>query len=227
MSVLSFDCRHRYASGFTLAATWETSARVTALFGPSGSGKSTMLSIIAGWVRPDAGRVVQGARVLVDTAEGVVAPPQARRVGMVFQDDLLFPHLSVIGNLRYGLRRRRRDSRRAIRLERVVEVLELRELLDRRPRSLSGGERQRVALGRALLAGPEILLMDEPLAALDEELKMRILAYLERVVDEWNLSAIYVSHGRQEVKRLADWVVLLERGRVAGAGKPVDVFANA
>src|SRR6185503_7433666 len=164
---LIFDCRHRYPAGFELEARFEAGAGVTALFGPSGSGKSTVLSIIAGMRRPDAGTVRLGDRVLFDAARGICLPPEKRGIGFVFQDLLLFPHLTVEANLRFGARRR---PTRAIPFERVVEVLELGALLRRHPHTLSGGERQRTALGRAILRGPELLLLDEPLTALDEGL---------------------------------------------------------
>jgi len=182
MSLLSFQCRHRYRGGFDLDVRFELSDPVTSLFGPSGSGKTSLLGIIAGFLRPDAGRVLLGERVLLDTQQGICLRPEQRKIGVVFQDHLLFPHLKVEANLRYGQRHRR--GRRSIEMDRVVDVMELGSLLDRYPSNLSGGERQRVAIGRALLSGPELLLMDEPLASLDASLKVRILAYLERVVDE-------------------------------------------
>jgi molybdate transport system ATP-binding protein len=196
---------------------------VTSLFGPSGSGKTSVLMLIAGLYRPDFGRIRLGERVLVDTEAHVALAAEKRRVGLVFQDHLLFPHLSVEGNLRYGLRRRKRGSR-PIEFDRVVEVLELAALLRRFPRNLSGGERQRVAVGRALLAGPELLLLDEPLAGLDEALKQRILDYLERIVEQWRIPLIYVSHGVADVQRLAQQVIVLEQGRVAAQGAPAEIL---
>jgi len=181
--------------------------------------------LIAGLYAPDSGLIRLGERTLVDTAAGHCTPIERRRVGLVFQDQLLFPHLSVRDNLRYG-ERRRPPAAEAIEFGRVVEVLELNELLGRYPRNLSGGERQRVALGRSLLAGPELLLLDEPLAALDDALKDRILTYLERVVGEWRIPAVYVSHGAAEVTRLADWVVVLDQGRVAASGPPRTVLSR-
>ena len=144
---------------------------------------------------------------------------------MVFQDSLLFPHLTVEGNLRYG--QRRRDKRgRMLDFARVVEVLEIGPLLQRYPRNLSGGERQRVALGRALLSGPELLLMDEPLASLDAPLRDRVLSYLDRAVAEWNIPTLFVTHAQAEVRRAAQWVVLLEKGRLVGAGTPEDALSR-
>ena len=185
MSLLEFTCRLRYPSGFVLDASFTLDATVAALFGPSGSGKTTILSITAGLRRPDVGRVRLGDTVLFDAAAGVCLPPEARGVGYVFQDHLLFPHLSVRDNLLYG-RRRRRPGARAIDFNRVVDVLELGGVLDRPPHTLSGGQRQRVALGRALLCGPRLLLLDEPLASLDADLKRRVLDYVEQVLREWD-----------------------------------------
>jgi molybdate transport system ATP-binding protein len=215
MPRLAFACRHRYPSGFELDAHFETGDGTTAVFGPSGSGKSTILGLIAGILRPQAGRIHLADRLLVDTASGVFLPAEQRRIGMVFQDHLLFPHLTVAQNLRYGLRRR---PVRRIEFDRVVAILEVGGLLDRLPHTLSGGQRQRVALGRALLRGPELLLMDEPLTALDEELKERILTYLERAVAEWRIPTLFVSHNQADVRRLADRVVVLKSGKVLEAG---------
>src|SRR5262249_52865156 len=191
MSRLVFACRHRSPSGFVLDARFEAGDGTTALFGPSGSGKSTVLGLVAGILRPQSGVIRLADRVLVDTAAGVCLPPERRRLGLVFQDHLLFPHLTVAQNLRYG--QRRRPARR-IDFSRGVDILEVGGLLDRSPATLSGGQRQRVALGRALLRGPELLLMDEPLTALDEKLKERILTYLERAVGEWHIPTLFVSH---------------------------------
>jgi len=205
----------RYPSGFTVAAAFEAGEGVTALFGPSGCGKSTILGLIAGVQRPQAGHIRLGAQVLVDVPAGVFAPPEQRRIGMVFQDHLLFPHLTVRQNLRFG---HGRESSRTVAFDRVVEVLEIGGLLDRRPAALSGGQRQRVALGRALLRGPELLLMDEPLSALDERLKGGILDYLERAQAEWPVPTLLVSHNQSDVDRLADAVVIMEHGRIIAAG---------
>lgn len=223
MNPLSFQCRHRFAGGFTLDAEFETQAQVTGLFGPSGAGKTTVLYAIAGLLRPQSGAIRLGEQTWLDTTRAICVKAQARHVGLVFQDHLLFPHLSVERNLMYG-RRRRRGRAPTIEPGRVIEVLELADLLGRYPRNLSGGEKQRVALGRSLLSGPELLLMDEPLAALDEGLKDRILTYFERVVAEWHVPTIYVSHNAAEVSRLADRVIALEGGRVTRSGTPADVL---
>ena len=225
MSLLDIQCRHRFPGGFRLEVAFELDRAVTALFGPSGSGKTTTLSVIAGFLAPEQGTVRLEGNTLLDTATGVNVAPQRRRVGVVFQDHLLFPHLNVEKNLRFG-QRHRRSRRRSIDLARVVEVLEIGALLGRYPRNLSGGERQRVALGRALLSDPDLLLMDEPLAALDAALKARILAYLQRVVAEWKIPALFVTHSQAEVRRLADWVVVVEEGRVVAAGTPEEALSR-
>ena len=224
MSRLDFNCRHRFRSGFEIDLAFEATGLVTALFGPSGSGKTSVLGMIAGWLPPRFGRIRLGSRWLDDSPAGIHLPTDHRQVGMVFQDHWLFPHMSVEANLGYG--QRRRGSGPPIRLDRVVEVLELEQLLSRYPGSLSGGERQRVALGRALLSNPELLLMDEPLAALDEALKLRVLAYLERVVTEWNVPTLFVSHGQAEVRRFAQQVVVMERGRAVAEGSPEEALGQ-
>lgn len=223
MNRLSVCCRHRYASGFELDVAFQIEHQVTSLFGPSGSGKTTVLALIAGALRPQAGCIELGERTLVDTSQNIYLAAERRRVGLVFQDHQLFPHLSVEKNLRYGQRRRRAGAS-GIDFSQVVEVLEMGDLLTRMPRNLSGGQRQRVALGRSLLASPELLLLDEPLAALDAPLKDRILTYLERVVAHWRLPTIYVSHAASEVERLADWVIVLKHGRVSATGTPEQIL---
>jgi molybdate transport system ATP-binding protein len=220
MSFLDCRCRLRYPSGFLLDCAFAADASITALCGPSGSGKTSLLSILAGLRRPDSGRILLNGRVLYDSATGVNLPPEKRRMGYVFQDQLLFPHLSVERNLLYGWRRRP-ASARAINFQRVVQVLELRNLLERLPHTLSGGEKQRVALGRALLSAPDLLLLDEPLAALDQPLKQRILEYVEQILKEWRLPTIYVSHQIPEVTRLAEDIVIVERGQIVFMGKIV------
>ena len=214
--MMEFQARHAFP-GFTLDAAFAAQAGVTALFGPSGSGKSTILSIVAGLLRPDAGRVAMDGVTLLDTANGLDVRAERRRCGVVFQDAKLLPHLSVAANLRYGLRRAARGALGPA-MEEVVALLGLAPLLTRRPRTLSGGERQRVALGRALLSRPRVLLMDEPLAALDAPRRAEILPFLERLRDAAGLPILYVTHALDEVDRLADTLVLMEGGRVVAAG---------
>ncbi len=189
----------------------------TALFGPSGAGKSTIINAIAGLIRPQSGRIVLAGETLLDTEAGIFVPAHLRRVGVVFQDARLFPHLSVRGNLLYGWRRAPQKAD-AARIDPVVALLQLGPLLERRPRTLSGGERSRVALGRALLMNPRALLLDEPLAALDATRKTEILPYLERLARETKIPILYVSHSLDEVARLAHRMVVLNEGRVAAEG---------
>jgi molybdate transport system ATP-binding protein len=219
---LEFACSLRYSSGFTLDAAFTTRTSVTVLSGASGSGKTTILSMLAGLRRPDRGRIRLDSTVLFDSAVGINLPPEARRIGYVFQDYLLFPHLSVRRNLLYGWRRRPADARPPS-LERVVEVLELGDLLDRLPHALSGGQRQRIALGRALLCGPRLLLLDEPLASVDEVLRERVLGYIEQVLHEWDIPTLYVTHNALEAERLARQVVRVEAGRVTSIEPANDV----
>lgn len=189
---------------------------VIALFGRSGCGKTTLVNLIAGLLNPDSGRIQLDGETLLDTTRALNVPAERRRIGYVFQDARLFPHIDVRGNLLYGFKRRRGATR--ISFDEVVNLLGLETLLPRRSHQLSGGERQRVALGRALLAQPRLLLLDEPLAALDLARREEVLPYLERLRDTLSLPMIYVSHQFDEVLRLASQVVLLENGRSLGAG---------
>lgn len=202
---------------FGIDARFESAGRLTALFGPSGSGKTTLINMIAGLIRPDKGRIAIDGRVLVDTASGIFVPKHKRRIGMVFQDARLFPHMSVASNLRYG-RWFTPTAERYADFNAVVDMLGIAPLLERRPAKLSGGEKQRVAIGRALLASPKLLLMDEPLASLDDARKAEILPYIERLRDETKIPIVYVSHSVAEVARLASDVVVLAQGKVAAAG---------
>lgn len=214
----------RRLGAFTLDVTFAApSPGVVALFGPSGAGKSSVVAAVAGLARPDRGRIAIDGSVLLDTDRGVALAPERRRVGVVFQDARLFPHMSVETNLRYGLNRAPRGERR-IAFGPVVEMLGIGHLLARRPHTLSGGERQRVAVGRALLAQPRLLLMDEPLAGLDAARKAEVLPFLERLRDAVRLPILYVSHDWGEVSRLADTLVLLDHGRVTAAG-PIAALA--
>jgi len=183
------------------------------VFGPSGSGKSTLLALIGGLLRPQRGALAIDGEVLVDTARGVFVPAWRRHVGIVFQDGQLFPHLSVSRNLRYGLDRLPPAQRR-FSLDAIVALLELEALLERRPALLSGGERQRVALGRALLYSPRVLLLDEPLSSLDERLKQQILPFLRRIKEETRVPMLYVTHSSAELDYLADRVLAIRDGRL-------------
>ena len=201
---------------FSLQASFESQGRVTGLFGASGAGKTSLVSIIAGLLRPDRGTVSLDGDVLDDTAARIHVPPHQRRIGYVFQDARLFPHLDVRHNLDYG-RRMNRLAADPAQLKRITDLLDIGDLLDRRPGQLSGGERQRVALGRALLAKPRLLLLDEPLGALDDARKMEILPYLVRLRDE-GIPMVYVSHDAAELRQLATQIVTLQRGRVSALG---------
>ena len=221
---LIFEADKRLGA-FSLSVRFASRGGVTALFGPSGSGKTSIVNLVAGLARPDRGRIELDGRVLVDTAAGILVPPHQRRIGYVFQDARLFPHLSVRSNLSYGRWFGPRQGRWGD-FDAVVDLLGIGGLLARRTRDLSGGEMQRVAIGRALLASPALLLMDEPLAALDRARRAEILPYLERLRDEMKLPILYVSHAVDEVVRLGDEVVILEAGRVAAAGPVGAVFAE-
>ena len=217
--------KHRRGS-FSLDVHFDLAgARVTALFGPSGAGKSTVLAAIAGLTQPDFGRIAIGGEILLDTERGKCLTPVQRRIGMVFQDLRLFPHLNVEANLFYGWRRANpRPGRQTA--EQVIELLGLRPLLQRKPRQLSGGEKSRVALGRALLMDPRALLLDEPLASLDAARKAEILPYLEQLVRESRVPMLYVSHALDEIARLADRMVVLNHGRVVAEGSLFDITAR-
>jgi molybdate transport system ATP-binding protein len=214
--MLSVEVEKQLGS-FHLAAKFETAALVTALFGASGAGKTSVVSMIAGLIAPDRGRISLGVDVLFDSASGIDVPAHRRRVGYVFQEGRLFPHLSVRQNLDYGrwmngLARDHDD------FSRVVELLGIGHLLKRRPGTLSGGERQRIAIGRALLMRPRLLLLDEPLASLDRARKAEIMTYLERLRDEAKVPMIYVGHQPEELRRLASQVIHIEDGKVIASG---------
>lgn len=220
---LSVAIRHDFP-GFALDAAFEAPPGVTALFGHSGAGKTTVVQAVAGLLKPDRARITADGTVLTDTDARIFLPPHLRRIGYVFQDARLFPHLTVKQNLLYG--RWFAPRRDGAPLDRTVEMLDIGPLLDRHPGGLSGGERQRVALGRAILSSPRLLLMDEPLAALDEARKSEILPYLERLRDEVGLPILYVSHSVAEVARLATTVILMDRGRVTAAGPVAAILAD-
>lgn len=221
MSLL-VDVEQRLGS-FELAAKFESAGRLTALFGPSGSGKTSIVNMIGGLARPKRGLIRADGRVLIDTASGVMLPAHKRRIGYVFQDARLFPHLTVAQNLKYG-RWFAPARERYAEMGAIVEMLGIGDLLERRPAALSGGEKQRVAIGRALLASPKLMLMDEPLASLDESRKQEILPYIERLRDETKIPIVYVSHSIAEVARLATDIVVLAEGKVLISGSTADVM---
>ncbi|MEL6840680.1 MAG: molybdenum ABC transporter ATP-binding protein [Pseudomonadota bacterium] len=214
--MLQIDVQKRLGA-FALNVSIAAPAGVTAIFGPSGSGKTSLVNAVAGLMTPDAGRIAVGEKVLFDSATRANLPVHRRRVGYVFQDARLFPHMSVEQNLRYG---GDHDA------EHLIDVLGLDDLRARHPTGLSGGEKQRVAIGRALMCDPQILLMDEPLAALDARRKSEILPYIERLRDEVKIPILYVSHDVSEVARLATTIVVLEAGKVAIAGPIGDVLSR-
>ncbi len=209
---------------FALEAKFESEALTTALFGRSGSGKTSVLNAIAGLLRPERGRIVVGDVVFFDSS-GTSVPVQERRVGYVFQDGMLLPHLTVRQNLVYG-RFFTPAAERHADFDRIVALLDLGRLLARRPRDLSGGEKQRVAIGRALLASPRLLLMDEPLASLDAARKTEILHYVERLRDEMKIPIVYVSHAIEEVVRLADTMIVISDGKVVASGTVTGLAAR-
>ncbi|MBT8155498.1 molybdenum ABC transporter ATP-binding protein [Epibacterium ulvae] len=222
--MLDVRARHRFAD-FELDASFATSGGITVLFGASGSGKSTIANLVAGLLRPQEGRVVLGGRVLCDRQNNIWVPPHRRRIGYVFQDARLLPHLTVRKNLTYGrwFSKAPNDPKE---FAHVVDLVGLNSLLERRPAHLSGGEKQRVAIGRALLCEPELIIADEPLAALDQARKAEILPYFERLRDAIDTPMLYVSHSSSEVSRLASTVVALSEGRVLQQGHPASVFGN-
>lgn len=214
--MLSVDVEKRLGE-FSLTAKFDAAGGATALFGPSGSGKTSIVHMIAGLVSPDRGRIALGDQVLFDSAARTNVPAHKRRIGTVFQEGRLFPHLTVAKNLDYGRWMGNLPLDEAERA-RVIELLNIGHLMTRRPGHLSGGERQRVAFGRALLMKPQLLLLDEPLASLDRARKQEILPYLAKLRDEAKVPMIYVSHQAGEIVRLASQVVRIDGGRVLAAG---------
>lgn len=223
--VLEVDIRHR-AGSFSLAASFTVASRgVTALFGHSGAGKSMVLSAIAGHLRPDAGTIRLGEDTVFDSARGHCTPPEQRGLGCVFQQPLLFPHLRVRDNCLFGARRAVSPPTTA-QIDRVLSLLDLNALLKRYPHHLSGGEAQRVAMARALLCQPRMLLLDEPMSAIDDSRKRDVLPYLERLRDEAGVPIVYVSHALNEVTRLAERVVVFENGRVSAHGPADEILSS-
>ena len=223
--MLTLRAEHRLGD-FRLAIDLEAPTDgVLALFGASGAGKTSIINILAGLTRPASGRVAIGDDVLFDSDARIDLPPERRRIGLIFQEGRLFPHLSVRSNLLYGFRRAPGDAR-PLDLGRIVTLLGIGHLLGRRPRDLSGGEKQRVAIGRALLANPRLLLMDEPLASLDGARKEEILPFIEELRDQLGLPIVYVSHDLNEIIRLADTVAIVAGGRIAASGPIEDILAR-
>ena len=227
--MLSVRVAHRLG-GFTLDAAFDSPGGLTALFGRSGSGKTSLVNAIAGLIRPERGHIVVDGEVLTDTERGIFVPARKRRIGYVFQEGRLFPHLTVRQNLLYGRWFAppidKKTGGGAGEVDHVVELLGVGALLGRRPANLSGGEKQRVAIGRALLARPRLLVMDEPLASLDEARKTEILPYIERLRDEAGVPIIYVSHAITEVTRLATTMVVMSEGRVAAIGPTAAIMGR-
>jgi molybdate transport system ATP-binding protein len=208
----------RQQGSFQVDAAFQTQhAGITALFGPSGAGKTSGINMVAGLIRPDKGRIVVEDRVLFDSDRGIDQPPEKRSIGYIFQDGRLFPHLTVRGNLTYGMKLTPR-SQRFIGLDQVVGLLGIEPLLDRRPAKLSGGEKQRVAIGRALLTSPRLLLMDEPLSSLDKARKEEVLPFIGKLPCAFMIPILYVTHSFDEIQRLADTLVLMHSGKSIGAG---------
>ena len=217
MSKLEIDITHQYRNGFKMRFEISLNALSSAIIGPSGSGKTSLFSFISGIRKPQKGSISIGGREVLNTEKKYFCPPHHRHTGVVFQDGLLFPHLTVRSNLRYGMARQT-ERKNGISFDNVVEVLELQEFIDRYPNSLSGGQRQRVALGRAILSKPDLLLLDEPFSALDHELKSKIIDYFERAFCEWHIPTVYISHDLDDVERLADEVFVVENGSVVESG---------
>lgn len=224
LMILDVDLHHQQGD-FTLQTRFQSDGRLTALFGPSGSGKTTLVNIIGGLIRPDKGRVRVRERVLVDTQQGLFVPKHRRRIGYVFQEARLFPHLNVRQNLLFGRWFSPRRERVAD-FDAIVDLLGIGHLLGRWPSSLSGGEKQRVAIGRALLADPQLLLMDEPLASLDEERKAEIYPYIERLRDGGNVPMVLVSHSVPEIARLATSIVVLNEGQVTASNPASEILRH-
>ena len=224
MTVLSVDIR-KHIGDLNLHVAFNSDGPVTGLFGPSGAGKTTLVSMIAGLVRPDSGRLSLGNDVLFDHDKRIDVPAHRRRIGYVFQEGRLFPHMTVARNLDYG-RWMAGLAHDPAEFARIVTMLDIDPLLQRRPGKLSGGERQRVAIGRALMLKPRLLLLDEPLASLDPARKNEIMPYLLRLRDEVGIPMVYVSHYARELKRIANVVVRLDAGRVVAMGGP-DILSKA
>ena len=218
-------CIQKSQGCFKIDAAFHSRKGVTALFGSSGAGKTSIINMVAGLVHPDTGHIVVNGRTLFDAGSGINLPPEKRRIGCIFQDGRLFPHLSVHTNLTYGMRRTPAKAR-YVTLDQVVDLLGIGHLLKRRPAKLSGGEKQRVAIGRALLTSPLLLLMDEPLASLDLARKAEVLPFIARLARELSIPILYVSHSLNEVLNLADTIVVLDAGRVVAQGRIEELMSR-
>lgn len=211
---MSLEAAIRHTQGeFVIDVSMTMKGPASALFGASGAGKTSILNAIAGLLKPAQGRIVFNGAVWCDTGSGVFVPAHRRRIGYVFQEGRLFPHMSVQKNLLYG-RRNQKDIHDGVKFDEIVELLGIKHLLDRKPAALSGGETQRAAIARALLSQPQLLLMDEPLASLDEKRRQEVLPYIEKLRDRFALPVVYVSHSRSEVERVANEIFVIDEGRV-------------
>jgi molybdate transport system ATP-binding protein len=221
---MKFQCKNLqlHQGAFLLQIDWELSGQVIGIFGSSGAGKTSLLEVVAGLRKPASGFIAVDERVLMDVSARLFLAPEHRGVGYVPQDLALFPHLSVRKNLAYGYKPD--TSPPGVRLAHVAEVLEIESLLDRSVSDLSGGQKQRVAFARALLASPRLLLMDEPLASLDQELKLKIIPYLKRIRDEFKIPMLYVSHSPDEVIELCDQVIVMRDGKSLRTSRPGEIF---
>ena len=231
---LDLICRHIFSDKFGINVDLSCEVRAMAMFGPSGSGKTTILSTIAGIFVPDNGCVAIDRQVLFDSGKKIWLPPERRSVGVAPQHSLLFEHMKVRENLMYGMPHRRKWKRKSplvckqeIKFDSVVDILELELLLDRYPETLSGGERRRVAVGRAMLSQPRLLILDEPLSALDQALKQRILEYLKKVIDHWHVPTIIITHSKTVVHELADNVVIIDNGQIVNIGSPSQLLPRS
>lgn len=219
---------HKKNGAFELQLTFTLAeCGIAVIFGPSGSGKTSLINCIAGLETPDAGQILCHGITCFNAKQSINLPPEARRLGYVFQDARLFPHLSVRENLRFGLRFHAHSSKDAPALDEVAELLDIAPLLHRRPGNLSGGEKQRVAIGRALLCRPRLLLMDEPLSSLDMSLKDGLMAYIARIPQQWNVPVLYVTHSPDEALALGSSLLLLRQGRLEAQGMVEDTLHKA
>jgi len=224
---LRVNCQHTFDSGksppFFLDVAFDVSVGCTALLGPSGSGKTSVLSILAGLLRPREGFVSLDGEAFSDSSKRKFVAPEFRKLGVMFQESSLFPHKNVEENLLFG-RLSRREQFSQVNFDEIVDTLEIRHLLPRLPRHLSGGERQRVALGRAILSGPQMLLLDEPLASLDGVSKRKVLEYLEIVISQFQIPTLFITHSLVAARRIADQVIVLREGRVVAIGSPEETL---